>query len=717
MAAGSIIIDLLMKTGSFETDTDRAAKALEKFNKKAQEVGKTIGVAISAAVVGAAAAFDQLVKSAADFKDLEETIGASAEDIASLSIAAATAGVSIESVAGATIKLTKGLTGVDDESKAAGAALAALGINIEEFKRLDPVGQYEAVGKALSGFADGAQKTAVAVALFGKTGAEQLRVFKALDEAGGRQVILTQQQIELADAYADKQAKQAATLKAYAQTIAVDALPAFNDFTQALTEVVKAFAGIDNAGKKLAGQSQAAEFAKTAADSLALIVDAGQMVVRIFEAIGKSIGARLAQVASFARGDFAEAIRIGKDAKDEIDSLLSAESFSQKLQKVRDANRLGSLGQGSADLARRGRGPAALPQIDFEGPQKAAKTPKDKLTDADRYLEKLRESTSKANELTAVETLLADVQAGRFKGAKAGQLETALYYAQQVDDAKKLTAQEKELVRQADEMEKKSNELRDAGTDVFKSTRTDAEKYSAELIRLNGLLSAGAIDYDTYGRAIKSAAEQFDDATKKQKEVQAAIDSSLTTNAADAFSDFISGTKSASQAFKQFANSVILDLIRIAAQEAATKLFGDSSKGSGSGFGALLGKIFGSGGSVNSGNGAFLGDYGDAATGLATGTNYVPNDGFRAILHKGEAVVPREYNPAAGGIGGGGDVQIVTPPGVPMTAQVQEEQRDGRRLKKIVLSTMVQDAQDGGVGIKTITGVTGTNRKLARRGR
>ena len=37
---------------------------------------------------------------------------------------------------------------------------------------------------------------------------------------------------------------------------------------------------------------------------------------------------------------------------------------------------------------------------------------------------------------------------------------------------------------------------------------------------------------------------------------------------------------------------------------------------------------------------------------LATGTNYVPRDTL-AQLHEGEAVVPKKYNPQAGGIGGG----------------------------------------------------------------
>jgi len=41
-------------------------------------------------------------------------------------------------------------------------------------------------------------------------------------------------------------------------------------------------------------------------------------------------------------------------------------------------------------------------------------------------------------------------------------------------------------------------------------------------------------------------------------------------------------------------------------------------------------------------------------TKLATGTNYVPYDNFPALLHEGEAVVPKAFNTAAGGQGQGG---------------------------------------------------------------
>jgi hypothetical protein len=43
--------------------------------------------------------------------------------------------------------------------------------------------------------------------------------------------------------------------------------------------------------------------------------------------------------------------------------------------------------------------------------------------------------------------------------------------------------------------------------------------------------------------------------------------------------------------------------------------------------------------------------------GLATRTNYVPRD-MVTLIHEGEAVVPKKYNPAAGGAGPGGGVTI-----------------------------------------------------------
>lgn len=62
----------------------------------------------------------------------------------------------------------------------------------------------------------------------------------------------------------------------------------------------------------------------------------------------------------------------------------------------------------------------------------------------------------------------------------------------------------------------------------------------------------------------------------------------------DAFADFIMGTKTASQAFKQFANAVISELVRVSAQSMAKDLFGSMFSGSG-GIGGFLSGLFGGG--------------------------------------------------------------------------------------------------------------------------
>lgn len=83
----------------------------------------------------------------------------------------------------------------------------------------------------------------------------------------------------------------------------------------------------------------------------------------------------------------------------------------------------------------------------------------------------------------------------------------------------------------------------------------------------------------------------------------------------NAFGEFISGTKSAKEAFRDFAGSVVQQIAKIAAQNLAQSLFGDGSKGGG--VGGLLAGLFG----ASSGGGTSLAalNGGGNIVGLATG--------------------------------------------------------------------------------------------------
>jgi hypothetical protein len=307
---GTLTLDLVAKIGGFTRGMDEAerkadrtarniARAQAQRAKDLEKLWTGVGVAIGSIGVAASAAFvaiDQLAKSAANFKDLEETTGASAEGLASMAVAAATAGVSMEEIAANSIRLTKGLMGVDGESKAAAAGIKALGLDLADFKKLDPIAQTDALTVAFAGFADGAEKTAVATALWGKSGAEMLKVMKALNEQGGRNVILTQQQIETADAYADSQAKAVAELKQYAQVAAIQALPAITALITEFTKAITAVTGLSKESASLAANNGVRDFAQGAAIAIATVGESLAGLFNLVRAVGGSFESVFADI-------------------------------------------------------------------------------------------------------------------------------------------------------------------------------------------------------------------------------------------------------------------------------------------------------------------------------------------------------------------------------------------------------------------------------------
>lgn len=718
MAAGSIIIDLLMRTGAFQTDTKRAEKTLRNFQKEAERIGKVIGLSIAGGLTGAVVGFDALIRSAGDFQDFADTVGDTGENIASLAVAAATAGVGMDAVTGSMNKLTKALTMVDDESKAVGSALKKIGINVEEFKKLDPVAQYEAIGKALAGFADGAGKTSIAMTLFGKAGAEQLKVFNALEDQGGRTVILTQQQIELADKYADTTTKLTAELKLYAQVIAVEVL----GWLSKLIEETKtaegslgrfaAFlkgsgfgAGLSLVGIDIFGKDKETQLANL---NLGLVttnklLEGGNLSeerrVRLLEK-RRLIEAEISALASTTRAD---------DPKDETQRLLGMSRA--RLKPLEDDG--GKADKEAAEAAKKAA-------------KEAEQARKKREADAASYLEGLAKEKRATEDLTRVEEVLADIAAGRFKEYEKGQAFKALADANDIDQAKQLVAAYTEAAKKevewADEREKASDRLRDAGKSVFDATRKPAEQYAIELERLNMLMEAGAINAETYGRAVINLQDQFDENVIAMKAMAQEINASVEGNFANAFAGFIDGSLSAKDAFSQFAKSVIADMSRMASQQLAKSLFGGDAQGNG-GIGSwitgLAGLFGGGGGYSATGGGGYAtaaGISGGRAEGgpVSAGSSYMVGERGpeRFVPSTAGRIVPNEA------LAGRGDIQVVTPPGMPLTVQkIEERQSDGRMLEKLILSTVARDARQGGPAIQATAGVLGARRSLPRRGR
>lgn len=269
-------------------------------------------VATASAVAGLAAAsvlaaaggkvlVDKIADSIAKYQDLADKTGETASNIASLQAASDLSGVSLDTVASASVRLTAALSKTDDESKLVAKGIKALGLNFDDFKKLSPAQQLDAVAKSMSGFADGAEKTAVAIAIFGKAGADLIPFFNDLADAGERQIRLTDDQIKAADEYAKAQARLKSDIAALAQVVVAESIPALNDligaFKDSITETLGMGREVDNLGRN----NSIREFADNAAIFLANVIDIARRTATVFQFLGESIGATAAIAAAANR--------------------------------------------------------------------------------------------------------------------------------------------------------------------------------------------------------------------------------------------------------------------------------------------------------------------------------------------------------------------------------------------------------------------------------
>ena len=174
-----------------------------------------------------------------------------------------------------------------------------------------------------------------------------------------------------------------------------------------------------------------------------------------------------------------------------------------------------------------------------------------------------------------------------------------------------------------------------------------------EIIAAYAAIAAGATDaspkeVEAAQRVIASAKVSIAQLSNETDLVGRRVEGIFVDSFASAFSDVVTGTKSVSQAFKDMERSIVKSITDIAAKGIADTLFkGLFSSSSGSNaFGDLLMKGLGmflgggSGSSLPSSSASFLPG---GLPGYAEGTPYVPRTGL-ALVHQGEAVVPRKYN-------------------------------------------------------------------------
>lgn len=479
---------------------------------------KTV-VGSAAAAIGIGAFASSIAKAISDLgalDDAAEKTGISVEKLSQFEQVAKIGGASLDLITDAAIKLTKGLNGTDEETAKASKALTALGIDARDAagNLRDPGVIIEEVAKKLDGFKDSNAKTAIAIDLFGKSGANLLPFLKDYAQAGEVAVTVTAAQAAAAEE-TDKQIKRlGVSFENNKRILAGEALPVFKAVADLLIDIQKE-------STRVGGNTGAREFAEGVARALAFTVDAGRGVVFVFKALGAylaglaldagsfadSAAKQVAAGAAFAAGQTQVATALLSSAKESFAKVGEGARFaSDDINKLFDDFAKGSylsrleakLAEGAMrSLEDRGFNPLEKAVLKY-GAAKEAKTKADK-EDRDIVPGILADIAQRI----AAETALADT-GQKLTDQQKFALKTTLALA---DAKNKVTDETKALVTRALEellAHEANNDALKVGSALYKSAVEDIDRINAARIesvsRLEGEAAAAEEAVRNYGK-------------------------------------------------------------------------------------------------------------------------------------------------------------------------------------------------------------------------
>jgi hypothetical protein len=517
---GELVVSLSANTAQFTSAMDKAAyqsqKRMGDMMKAANQLGSAIGASMAAGAVAMSVAIKAAIDRADELGKSAQQLGVSTEALAALQYAADLSGVSAEGLSASINKLNKSIA-------EGNPAFEAMGVSVKgangDLKTADVV--LAEVAEKFAGYKDGAEKSALAMEIFGKAGAAMIPLLNggaeglaaAKSEAESFGMVLSTDVTRAAESFNDNLTRIKKTQEGLVTQLAAQMLPT-------LEIASEEFLGLAKNTDLVTGSAQAL---KVLFETLAVV---GSNVAFVFKMTGQEIGGIAAQIAAFGSGDFKGSLAIGDMMKeDAARARAELDAFQNRIMNI------GQVAAVEAQKAEQGGGIAA-PIV------KSA----DRAVKAAKVIDKAAQDALKAQQALITE-----------------------------------------------------------GQRVYDATRSPAEKLAAEYERLNKLLDAGAISWDTYARAVMNAQDSMmplaEEAKKAEEEVRAleqtasSMDIVITNafqSAGDAVADFATGGK---VSFGDMINAMIKDLIRLETQMALTSAW--KAVGGASGIAGFLGTAFG----------------------------------------------------------------------------------------------------------------------------
>lgn len=507
MKVGSLLIDMAADVARLRADMTKATSVVDSAVSKMQSAVDGLKKGIAGLAAGlTVAAFTMAIKHQLELADAmaktAERTGLQLKEVAGLQLAYSMAGISSDKLETSIGKMAKNMA---EGSKAFGA----MGVQLENSdgslrSTRDVLGD---VADKFASYRDGAEKTALAQELFGKSGTEMISVLN-----GGAEAL----------AESDAQAKklgltldEEATAKAVQFNDTLSLLQAGGEgFTRQIAgRLAPTLASLAGEMLNNVHQSESLDTISSAlSTTLKGLYSAGAIGAQIFANLGRAVGAGAAAIMAVLRGDFSAAKDIMADV-----STVNAANWKAQLDS------LGRLWDGTGAKAAQAMATTAAaaktaaPIVSKVGD--AAKKVKDEFADL------MAELTAKdAGVDKDYVKKLAILQEGYLSGrAGIDEYRTAvesLTNAQQFakDAAKKLIDVDKDRTKQIEDYEKSTKDQAKTAADMLDQIKfetaalkmTNSER--AKAIALRDLerqgVEKGTQAYEDYAQAILSALDE-----------------------------------------------------------------------------------------------------------------------------------------------------------------------------------------------------------------
>lgn len=297
---GALRVSLGLDSAEFTKGLANAKRAMGGFEKKMQSIGGKIagvGAAISVAGAGIALAIKGQLDAADEMSKASQKFGVPIEALSKLKYAADLSNVSMETLGKSFGILSKTMVAANNGNKAAAEKFSAIGVAVTDATgKLRPSEAVMSdIADVLARMPDGAEKTALALSLFGKSGAELIPLLNGggsamremMTEAERLGLVISEKTGKDAEAFNDNLTRLAAAMKGLVVQITAALLPVMVSLSEMAVDLAKWFGELSP------------EMQKTLAVVGGITVVAGPLLVAL-GAIVASVGTLTAAMATLA---------------------------------------------------------------------------------------------------------------------------------------------------------------------------------------------------------------------------------------------------------------------------------------------------------------------------------------------------------------------------------------------------------------------------------